>query len=159
MRPLLVSFALWGLVGSGCVSPPPPSELAADAARDLNLAARFGQLGAAASHTAAGAREGFLERRAQWGKSLRIVDTELAGFEMDRHDNAKVYVDVTWLRADELTVRSTRIAQFWRDHRVGGWLLVREKRVDGDIGLFGEAVQRSPVRAKDVHFPTTTIRE
>ena len=84
---------------------------------------------------------------------------ELAGFEMDTHDNAKIYVDVTWLRADELTVRSTRIAQFWRDHRVGGWLLVREKRVAGDIGLFGEPVQRSATRAKDVHFPTTTIRE
>src|SRR5690606_24249500 len=96
MRHLLVSHllvsialwgqaALWGLVASGCVAPPPPSELAADAARDLNLAARFGQLGAAASHTADGARESFLERRAQRGKYLRIVDTELAGFEMDTH--------------------------------------------------------------------------
>lgn len=153
--PLLV------LVGwlQGCVSPPPPSELAADAARDLNLAARFGQMGAAAAHTAEGERSAFLERRAAWGKSLRIVDTELAGFEMSKHDNAKVYVDIVWLRADEVSVRSTRIAQYWRDYRVGGWQLIREKRVDGDLGLFGERVERAPGRAKDVHFPTTVIHE
>lgn len=154
---ITVFVAAW--LSIGCVSPPPPSEMASDAARDLNLAARFGQLGVAATHAAESERAAFLERRAEWGRTLRIVDTELAGFEMSKADNAKVFVDITWLRQDELSVRSTRVAQYWRDHRVGGWLLVREKRVDGDLGLFGEAVERSPERAKDVHFPTKVIAE
>jgi hypothetical protein len=141
------------------MSPPAPSELASDAARDLNLAARFGQLGAAAAHASERERPEFLKRRSAWGKTLRVVDTELAGFEMQTHEDAKVFVDIVWLRMDEMTVRSTRIAQFWRDYRVGGWLLVREKRVEGDLGLFGEPVERAPSRAKDVHFPTKVIHE
>lgn len=148
-----------GVLLWGCMSPPAPSELASDAARDLNLAARFGQLGAAAAHASERERPEFLKRRSAWGKTLRVVDTELAGFEMQTHEDAKVFVDIVWLRMDEMTVRSTRIAQFWRDYRVGGWLLVREKRVEGDLGLFGEPVERAPSRAKDVHFPTKVIHE
>jgi len=143
----------------GCISPPPPSELATDAARDLNLAARFGQMGAAAAHAAEGERAEFLKRRAEWGGNVRILDTELAGFEMTEADKAKVYVTISWLRQNELSVRNTRVEQHWRDNRDGGWQLIREKRVDGDIGLFGERVHVAQVQAKDVHFPTKIIRE
>jgi hypothetical protein len=116
-------------------------------------------MGAAAAHAVESERAEFLKRRATWGKSLRIVDTEVAGFEMETHDNAKIFVDIAWLRVEELAVRSTRIAQYWRDSRIGGWQLVREKRVEGDLGLFGEPVERAPSRAKDVHFPTQVIPE
>lgn len=143
----------------GCISPPPPSELATDAARDLNLAARFGQMNAAAAHAAAGERAEFLKRRADWGGNVRILDTELAGFEMTDPRKATVYVTISWLRQDELSVRNTRIEQHWRDNRDGGWQLIREKRVDGDIGLFGERVHVAQTQAKDVHFPTKIIRE
>ncbi len=154
-----VASALLGASLTGCFAPPPPSELAADAARELNLAARFGEMGTAAAHASDAERPEFLKRRAEWGKSLRIVDVELAGFQMDEPDSAKVFVDIAWLRVDELNVRSTRIAQFWRDYRIGGWKLFREKRVQGDLGLFGEPVERAPMRAKDVHFPTKIISE
>ena len=153
------ALALAIACAQACISPPPPSELATDAARDLNLAARFGQMSAAATHAAASERSNFLERRAEWGKSVRIVDTELAGFEMNQADRAEVFVDITWLRVDELEVRSTRVSQHWRDDRDGGWQLFREKRVDGDVGLFGEPVDRAPVQAKDVHYPTKVIHE
>lgn len=158
MRMLICTLALLWFC-QGCISPPPPSELATDAARDLNLAARFGQLGAAAAHAAEGERAEFLKRRADWGNNVRILDTELAGFEMTEADRAKIYVSISWLRQNELSVRSTRIEQHWRDNRVGGWQLIREKRVDGDIGLFGEAVHVARAQAKDVHFPTKVIRE
>ena len=158
MHTSLASVLVVGALLGACVAPPPPSELAADAARDLNLAARFGQMGSAAAHASDKERPEFLKRRAGWGKTLRVVDTELAGFEMHDHDNAKVFVDIVWLRLDESTVRSTRIAQFWRDERVGGWQLVREKRVEGDLGLFGEPVERD-APTKDAHFPTTVIHE
>ena len=158
MRKLLVALVVAASC-QACISPPPPSELATDAARDMNLAARFGNLGAAAAHAAEGERTEFLKRRSEWGESIRILDTDLAGFEMKGANKAMVYVRITWLRQDELNVRNTRIEQHWRDEQVGGWQLIREKRFDGDIGLFGEHVERGPAKAKDVHFPTKVIRE
>jgi hypothetical protein len=158
MRKLLLALAV-AFSGQACIAPPSPSELANDAARDMNLAARFGNLGAAAAHAAEGERTEFLKRRSQWGESIRILDTDLAGFEMKGADKAMVYVRISWLRQDELDVRNTRVEQHWRDLQVGGWQLVREKRFDGDIGLFGEHVERAPTQAKDVHFPTKVIRE
>lgn len=143
----------------GCVTPPPPAERATDAARDLNLAARFGRLDLAASHAADSVRSEFLERRAGWGKTLRILDTEMAGFQMPDATHATVVVDVSWVRMDETNVRSTRVSQAWRDETNGGWKLVREKRVEGDLGLFGEYVEMRPRQAKDVHFPVRVIRE
>lgn len=116
-------------------------------------------MGAAAAHAAESERAEFLKRRAEWGGNVRILDTELAGFEMTEADKATVYVSISWLRQNELSVRNTRIEQHWRDQRVGGWQLIREKRVDGDVGLFGESVHVARAQAKDVHFPTKVIRE
>jgi hypothetical protein len=107
--------------------------------------------------TAPGARESFLERRTSWGKELRIVDVELAGMSMKDEVNAVIQVDVAWVRADDDTLRATRIAQTWRDD--GGWHLVREQRMAGDLGLFGERVQMAPVDTRDVQFPSKTIME
>jgi hypothetical protein len=142
-----------------CLSPPPPSERATDAARDLNLAARFGRMDLAAAHAADSVRGDFMKRREGWGKTVRILDTEMAGFEMADASSATVMVDVSWVRMDETTVRSTRVSQAWRDETHGGWKLVREKRVAGDLGLFGEYVEMRPRQAKDVHFPVKVITE
>jgi hypothetical protein len=67
-------------------------------------------------------------------------------------------VDFSWTRADEGTLRTTRVFQQW-EATEGPWLLVREKRVGGDLGLFGEPVARLDATPRpDVQFPTKVIR-
>jgi hypothetical protein len=156
LRAALVGLTL-SLFASGCIAPPPPAVRATDAARELNIAARFGRLDIAASRTAPSARKAFMERRASWGRDLRIVDTEMSGFEMTEPDAATVYVDVAWVRMDQGTVRLTRVAQNWKDQK-GGWLLTRERRVSGELGLFGDAPPPVEMRRPDVHFQSKTIR-
>jgi hypothetical protein len=156
MRPRFVSALLLPLA-LGCVSPPPPAERATNAARELNLAARFGRMDLAVARASPKVRREFMQRRALWGKGLRVVDVELTGLEMSEPSRAVVYVDVAWVRVDESTLRSTRVAQHWEDEE-GGWLLTREKRVAGDVGLFGELVLRRGPPRHDVHFPSKTIR-
>jgi hypothetical protein len=141
---------------AACIAPQGPAQRATDAARELNIAARFGRMDIAAGHTASGARSRFIERRSEWGKELRVVDIELAGLSMADPHQALVLVDVAWVRMNEGALRSTRIAQTWRDD--DGWQLVREQRVAGDLGLFGERVQVVRPESQDVHFPSKTIR-
>jgi len=157
MRLAVALLAVCLLPVASCLAPPPASQRATDAARELNLAARFGRMDLAVGRTAPGAREQFIERRAQWGHSLRILDIELAGLSMNESTRALVYVDVAWVRMNEDELRSTRLAQTWheQDH---GWLLVREQRVSGDLGLFGEHVTVVQRPLVDVHFPSRTIR-
>ncbi len=145
---------LWA---TSCVSPPPASERATDAARELNLAARFGRMDVALSSTSGAARKNFLSRRSEWGKNVRIVDVELAGMNMPDAEHAEIQVDYSWTRIDEGVLRTTRIAQNWED--VGnGWKLIRERRLLGDLGLFGEPVpQASGEPHPDVQFATKVI--
>jgi hypothetical protein len=49
------------------------------------------------------------------------------------------------------------VAQVWREED-GNWQLTREKRVAGDIGLFGEPVEVARPEIRDVQFPTMTLR-
>ena len=129
-----------------------------DAARDMNVAARFGRLDLAVQRTTKDARKHFLDRRAQWGTGIRIVDVEVAGMQMQGEDNAEVRVDIAWVRANEGVLRSTRLAQLWSDED-GDWMMERERRVAGDLGLFGEAVPVAPARRPvDHQFPTRVIR-
>jgi len=88
---------------------------------------------------------------------VRVMDVELAGMAMKDPKNALIYVDVAWMRMDEGALRSTRVAQTWRDADTG-WQLVREQRVAGDLGLFGERIELIRPPARDVHFPSKTIR-
>ncbi len=138
--------------------PPSRGTLLNDAARDMNLAARFGRIDLAAQRTAKEAREHFLERRAAWGRDLRIVDVEVASVQLQGEDSADVHVDVAWVRNNEGVLRSTRLAQLWRDGD-GDWMMERERRVAGDLGLFGEVVPVAPTRRPvDHQFPTRVIR-
>jgi hypothetical protein len=146
-------------VTTGCIAPP-PSQRVADVAREVNLAARFGRMDLALEHTASGARRHFTAHRAEWGGPVRVLDLELSNLAMQDAENAVVLVDIQWSRLDENTLHSTRIEQTWRggteDH---GWTLVRERRVGGDLGLFGERVARAePEPHGDVQFATKTIR-
>ncbi|MBX3185294.1 MAG: hypothetical protein KIT72_16525 [Polyangiaceae bacterium] len=143
---------------AGCLQAPTRTARLTEAAREMNLATRFGRLDLAAEHTAAGARPHFLKRRADWGHDIRVVDVELTGMEMKDDENAVVQVDVAWTRMDEGHLRTTRVGQQWQD-REGSWLLVRERRVSGDFGLFGEPVEEVQTAPRgDVHFPSKTIR-
>jgi hypothetical protein len=155
-KPAALALIGGALALSACLAPQTPAARATDAARELNLAARFGRMDVAIGHTATGARAPFLERRAEWGKELRVLDVELAGLSMKDPRQAVVLVDVAWMRMSEGALRSTRIAQTWRDDE--GWQLVREQRLAGDIGLFGEQVVLQRPEARDAHFPSKTIR-
>src|SRR5690606_13001405 len=108
------------LLLAGCPTPPTPAERAGDAARELNMAARWGQIDVAAGLAADDVRSEFLNRRADWGGQVRIIDTELAGIELSDSSNATVYVDVSWVRIDETTLRVTRLEQTWKDNG-GAW--------------------------------------
>ncbi len=66
-------------------------------------------------------------------------------------------VDFSWTRIDQGTLRTTRVAQQWESVD-GPWLLVREKRVSGDIGLFGEALaELDEAPRPNVQFATKVI--
>lgn len=149
-------LALVTLLAAGCFAPPPPGARAAEAVRELNFAARFGRTELAASLTSEGARRGFVERRAAWGKEIRVLDVELAGFAMSESDRARVEVDYSWTRMSEGTLRTTRVAQEWRDAGAG-FRLVSEQRSAGDLGLFGEPLPASTPARRDVQFATKVI--
>jgi hypothetical protein len=124
------------------------------------MAARFGRLDLAIEHTAAPAQKTFLERRAAWGRDVRVVDVNLSGLDMQDPEHAEVDVDVSWVRQEEGLLRSTRIRQTWENTVGEGWELSREQHLSGDLGLFGEAAPAPVSRAPrpDVHFPSRTIR-
>jgi hypothetical protein len=154
----LLSFPLACLALAACMSPPSPAERVTDAAMELNLAARFGQLDVAVARTKSAQRSDFMKRHAAWGQSLRIVDVEMASLTLPERDRAVVLVDYAWIRNDEGTMRATRVEQHWKDD--AGWHLVRERRIAGDVGLLGEPVpERAKVAAPDRHFATRTIHE
>jgi hypothetical protein len=153
---LLVGLAV-SVSWSACVTPPPPAERASDAARQLNVASRFGELASVIDMTSPRIRERFQARRSDWGKDVRVVDVELASLDLADARHAKVMVDFSWTRTNEGTLRATRVLQEW-EAADGPWLLVREKRVSGDIGLFGERVAvRDEAPRPDVQFPTKVI--
>jgi len=155
-RSVLVLLGLGLILGSGCMLPPTQADRVTQSARELNLATRFGRMDLALGGTAKGARELFLERRAEWGKNIRIVDVELTSLAMKDEFQATVQVDVSWVRVDDDTLRTTRIAQTWKDD--GGWHLTREQRIAGDLGLFGEQIQLEPAAPRDVQYASKTIR-
>jgi hypothetical protein len=157
MRKLWLSVALLPLALGACMTPPSPAERITDAAMELNLAARFGQLDVAVSRTAKASRPDFMKRHAEWGQSIRIVDVEMASLSLPESDKALVLVDYAWVRNTEGTMRATRLEQTWKDD--GGWHLVRERRLSGDLGLLGEAVPPTPTKHPDTQFATRTIRE
>lgn len=135
MRRVLLALSLFAL--AGCPMPQTSAQRLTEAALEMNTAVRFGRMDVALERVGAKAREDFLRSHAGWGTHLRVVDVEFGGFEMVQRDEADVFLDVLWVRSDETTVRTTRIAQRWRDER-GHWELVGEARRDGDVGLLGE---------------------
>jgi hypothetical protein len=153
----LASLLCLGLGLGGCVMPPSPAERVTDAARELNLAARFGRMDIAVGRTTRLGRQPFVARHAGWGRALRVVDVELVGLSLDEGGKrAVVEVDVAWVRTDDSVLRGTRLEQVWHSED-GGWRLARERRTQGDLGLFGEPVQALHPAPRDVHFATKSL--
>ncbi|MBN2192683.1 MAG: hypothetical protein JW751_07680 [Polyangiaceae bacterium] len=153
---LVASGIAWAL--AGCFAPPSNAQKVNDAARDLNLAARFGNLEAAAALAAPAVRSDFLARRALWGDEIRILDVELVDLRMEAEGvRAFVEVNVSWMRTSESNLRTTRIAQVWRE-RDGDWLLTAEERVAGDVGIFGEPVEVLRPAAEPRQFETRRLK-
>jgi hypothetical protein len=143
---------------AGCMAPPTPAERVTNAAREVNDAARFGRMDLAMGGTADAARAHFVDRRREWGGEVRVLDMELAGLDMPHKEQATILIDLQWMRMREGIMKSTRVEQTWSSAE-GGWKLVRERRVAGDLGLFGEKVSVSyEATHGDVHFPSRTIR-
>ncbi|HET9954071.1 MAG TPA: hypothetical protein VFQ61_06190 [Polyangiaceae bacterium] len=148
-----------GVLLGGCVLPPSASERAADAAREVNVASRFGRMDRAMELTSTGLRSSFLQHRAAWGKDIRIFDVELVALQLPSKDRALAEVEYSWTRTRETELRSTRVAQEFHDPG-GGFRLVRERRIAGDKGLFAEpgAGPSSSAKASgDVQFATKVI--
>ena len=146
-------------MATGCIRPPGPAEEAGDAAREFNATARFGDLGAVIAMASTSLREDLATRHSEWGKDVRVVDMELTGITMEGREHANIVVDFSWTRLNEGTLKTTRVLQVWKND-TGDWLLTREKRVAGDVGLFGEPVASlEPAEPhRDVHFETRVIR-
>lgn len=151
--------ALWvaTMLLAGCAHQTSPMRLM-NAARELNVAARFGQLDVAAEHTSDATRSTFFERRARWGNEIRVVDVSVGNLIVRDEEHAEVVVQYAWTRMDEGVLRSTAITQFWENRRQSGWRLHREQRLAGDLGLFGEQpVNRFVHPQGDTHFPTRSL--
>jgi hypothetical protein len=85
------------------------------------------------------------------------VDCDILGLRLRDKEHADVTLGVNWQRIDDSEMRTTQIAQHWKDHH-GAWLLETEERASGDVGLLGEAttvVRPTPTAAQ---FETITIR-
>jgi hypothetical protein len=158
VRPLLPVTLLLAVAWAGCMGPQTPAARASDAARELNVSTRFGDVSGAVSMTSPAVREQFLSRRAEWGKIVRVVDVELASFEMKDPEHATVLVDFSWTRVDQGTLHATRVHQEWSSAD-GSWRLMREKRASGDVGLFGEPIAAAETAPRpDVQFATRVIQ-
>jgi hypothetical protein len=137
-----------------CV-PPTPAQKATDAARELNMGARWGRMNEAVNWAAPEERADFSKRRAGWHGELRIVETELTSLNMKDATHATVQVDVSWMFQDDPTLRVTRLSQEWSDAD-GKWVMLSERRLGGDPGLFGEEVKKAK-KPRDTHFPSRVI--
>jgi len=154
-RQLCVVAGLAVAASLSACQPPTPAQKASDAARQLNMAARWGKMEDAVQRAHADDQADFQKRRAGWHSDIRIVETELAGLNMKDAVHATVQVDVSWNFVDDPTLRVTRLSQEWSDAE-GKWVMTSEKRIDGDKGLFGEEVKREK-KPRDKHFPSRVI--
>ena len=141
----------------GCPAPPSAMARAQQVAQEFNQDARFGRTEQTMEHVAPDARETYAAHHRAWGSGVRIADLELAGMHARGDHELDVSVRVSWYRPEEQELRTTTVEQSWRD--TGGWELTAEKRVEGDVGLLGEAVvyqaPSTPRPAKQ--FPTVHL--
>jgi hypothetical protein len=130
-------------LASGCLSTPTGAARVQEAAGDFNLHSRFGRTEVASMQVVPEARETFAKHRAAWGTAVRIADLEMTGLSMTNKEQteAAVTLRVAWFRPAEGELHVTAVKQQWKDQS-GEWKLAGEERIDGEIGLLGENVQK-----------------
>jgi hypothetical protein len=136
--PWLSSLALVPLLAA-CPAPTTGLAAAQQAAQTFNLDARFGRNELVLDQISPAAREEFSMRHRAWGQAIKVADIELAGMKAHGDKDVDFVVHVTWYRPEQQELRSTTLQQQWHS-KTDGWELTGEKRMDGDIGLLGEAV-------------------
>ncbi|HEX4447831.1 MAG TPA: hypothetical protein VH044_13880 [Polyangiaceae bacterium] len=160
MRPALVAALAVSLAAAagvaGC-TPPQGAVAAQQVAQELNVDARFGRTEIAMDHVAPAAREAFAAHHRAWGGSIRVADVEMAGVHAHGEHDVDILVQVAWYRPAEQELRTTTLQQKWKD--ASGWQLVDEKRLDGDVGLLGEAVvfEAPEEQHAPAYFPTVRL--
>jgi hypothetical protein len=125
---------------SACIIPPSSQQRLAESAYDLANASRFGRMDIALEHVKDTAQSEFSQRHAQWGRGVRIVDSEFGGVSLRKDGDADVTVSVSWQRLDESIMRTTDLSQRWTEKR-GTWWLIKEEERAGDHGLLADVVK------------------
>ena len=105
-------------------------------------------------------RQEYGARHRGWGGDVRLVDVELAGSAPRGEHDVDIRVRVSWYLSRDEELRSTTLEQGWRDEP-GGWRLVSERRVEGDVGLLGEQIvyEAPSVPRPAAQFPTIRLGE
>ena len=158
MRPTFVlSLALAPLLAA-CPAPTTGLAAAQQQAQSFNLDARFGRNEIVLDQVSPAEREEFAMHHRAWGLAIRVADVEIAGMKAHGDKDVDIVVHVSWYRPEQQELRSTTLQQAWHA-KTDGWQLVGEKRVDGDIGLLGEAVvMEAPTAPKaPSQFPTIRL--
>jgi hypothetical protein len=159
MRPTIVLACLLIVPAvTGCPVAPSPLAKAQETATALNVDARFGRLELAMEHVSPTLRDEFVAHHRSWGSHVRVADVEIAGVRPHGEHAVEVAVRVAWYLVDQDDLRLTTLEQGWSDQK-GGWQLVAERRVEGDVGLFGEPiVYDTPEQPRQpAHFPTVRL--
>ena len=160
MRPtLLLSFPL-ALVPclAACSAPFTGLAKAQETAQTFNLDSRFGRTEMVLDQVAPAAREEFSLHHRAWGGGIHVADVELGAMKVRDDKDVDFTVHVSWYRPEQQELHSTTLKQTWHP-KLDSWQLVGEKRIDGDIGLLGEAVvMQAPAGPKPPsQFPTIRL--
>jgi hypothetical protein len=157
MQKLPLCLLPLALLTSGCLGNFTPVQRVQDAANELNTATRFGRMDIAMERVSKAGRDQFNAKHSGWGASIRIVDCDVLGLRLRDKEHADVTLGVNWQRIDDSEMRSTQVAQHWKDHH-GAWLLETEERASGDVGLLGEPITVVRPGPSSAQFETITIR-
>jgi hypothetical protein len=147
---------------SACAGALPPTGLqrGQQTAQDFNMDARFGRSELVINRVAPEEREEYALHHRAWGSAVRVADLEIVGTKARGDADFDVFLRVSWYRMDEQDLKSTTVKQSWHS-KSDDWLLSGEQRLDGDLGLLGEAVvveQPAGPRAP-AQYPTIRLGE
>jgi hypothetical protein len=116
------------------------------------MATRFGRSAVALEHVKPSARDEFGRKHADWGRGLRIVDSETSQVSVRADGDADVILTISWHRANDTTMRETELAQHWHEVR-GTWWLVNEEERAGDPGLLRDSAPHPSTDASRISPP------
>jgi hypothetical protein len=137
-------LAVMGGLGCGLLSacgalPPTGIQAAQQTAQEFNVDSRFGRAELSLARVSPEARDEYALHHRAWGGALHVADVEMAGIKGHGDADVDVFVKIQWYRVEEEELHTTTLKQGWHS-KADGWMLVSEQRLDGDVGLLGDAV-------------------